>query len=220
MSTMSDVQQTNTSMAEPKQLDIEDAILARWEDADENQPSEDEDAVATSEDDQEALDPSDEIDLEQTEDEVETEDELDDDTDPDDEEAADDPDEDDAEEGEEDEDELQLVPDDAEVEVRSMALPNGYRCQSQASCRPGKGSGRKSQETAAQRKEAEAAMDKTHHVMQAMLQKAEEQVSRIKRSICSWRPPNGARRFSTAPHGSKQAEDNLKFLTEEAMPLR
>ena len=32
---MQDVQQTNTSMAEPKQLDIEDAILARWEDADE-----------------------------------------------------------------------------------------------------------------------------------------------------------------------------------------
>ena len=42
---------------EPKQLDIEDAILARWEDADENQPSEDEDAVATSDQDEEALDP-------------------------------------------------------------------------------------------------------------------------------------------------------------------
>ena len=48
---------------------------------------------------------------------VETEDELDDDTDRDDEETADDPDEDDAEEDEEDEDEIQLVSDDAEVEV-------------------------------------------------------------------------------------------------------
>ena len=90
MSTVQDVQQTNTSMAEPKQLDIEDAILARWEDADENQPSEDEDAVATS--DQEALDPHD-FDEDRSRNRG---DELDDDTDRDDEETADDPDEDDA----------------------------------------------------------------------------------------------------------------------------
>ena len=108
------MQQTNTSMAEPKQLDIEDAILARWEDADEDQPSEDEDAVATSDQDEEALDPGDDFDEDQ---QVETEDELDDDTDRDDEETADDPEEDDAEEDEEDEDEIQLVSDDAEVEV-------------------------------------------------------------------------------------------------------
>ena len=42
---------TNTSMNEPKQLDIEDAIRA-VEDAEETQPSEDEDAVATSEEEQ------------------------------------------------------------------------------------------------------------------------------------------------------------------------
>ena len=42
-------------MSEPKQLDIEDAILARWEDAEETQPSEDEDAVATSEEDDQRL---------------------------------------------------------------------------------------------------------------------------------------------------------------------
>ena len=183
---MQDVQQTNTSMAEPKQLDIEEAILARWEDADENQPSEDEDAVATSDQDEEALDPGDDFDEDQ---QVETEDELDDDTDRDDEETADDPDEDDAEEDEEDEDEIQLVSDDAEVEVTvdgeiqrvSVASLKRLAGQEQALTR-------KSQETAAQRKEAEAAMDKTHHVMQAMLAKAEEQAVRIKRSICSWRP--------------------------------
>ena len=91
-----------------EQLDIEDAILARWEDADEISHL-NEDAVATSDQDEEALDPGDDFDEDQ---QVETEDELDDDTDRDDEETADDPDEDDAED-EEDEDEIQLVSDDA-----------------------------------------------------------------------------------------------------------
>ena len=215
MSTMQDVQQTNTSMAEPKQLDIEDAILARWEDADENQPSEDEDAVATSDQDEEALDPGDDFDEDQ---QVETEDELDDDTDRDDEETADDPDEDDAEEDEEDEDEIQLVSDDAEVEVTvdgetqrvSVASLKRLAGQEQALTR-------KSQETAAQRKEAEAAMDKTHHVMQAMLAKAEEQVKPYKEidmllASRQMEPED----FQQLRMEAKQAEDNLKFLTEEA----
>ena len=212
---MSNVQQQTTSMSEPKQLDIEDAILARWEDAEETQPSEDEDAVATSEEEPEALDPSDET---EPEPDIETEDELDEDTDPDDEETADDPDEDDAEEDAEDEDEPQLVSDDAEVEVTvdgetqrvSVASLKRLAGQEQALTR-------KSQETAAQRKEAEAAMDKTHHVMQAMLAKAEEQVRPYKEidmllASRQMEPED----FQQLRMEAKQAEDNLKFLTEEA----
>ena len=215
MSTMQDVQQTNTSMAEPKQLDIEDAILARWEDAEETQPSEDEDAVATSEEEPEALDPSDET---EPEPDIETEDELDEDTDPDDEETADDPDEDDAEEDAEDEDEPQLVSDDADVEVtvdgvtERVSVASLKRLAGQE-----RALGRKSQETAAQRKEAEAAMEKSHHLMQAMLAKAEERAKPYKEidmllASRQMEPQD----FQQLRQEAKEAEDNLKFLTEEA----
>ena len=42
-------------------------------------------------------------------------------------------------------------------------------------------------------------------------------LSRIKRSICSWRPAKWSQKiFSSSVWKRKQAEDNLKFLTEEA----
>ena len=59
MSTMQDVQnQTPSSLEHP--VDVEEAILAKWEDADASQPSEDE-AEATSPDEDQATEPDDEI---------------------------------------------------------------------------------------------------------------------------------------------------------------
>ena len=110
------------------------------------------------------------------------------------------------------------MPDDAEVEVtvdgvtERVSVASLKRLAGQE-----KALGRKSQETAAQRKEAEAAMDKTHHVMQAMLQKAEEQVRPYKEidmllASRQMEPED----FQQLRMEAKQAEDNLKFLTEEA----
>ena len=59
-------------------------------------------------------------------------------------------------------------------------------------------------------------MDKTHHVMQAMLQKAEEQVKPYKEIDMLLRRQMEPEDFQQLRMEAKQAEDNLKFLTEEA----
>ena len=211
MSTMQDVQnQTPSPLEHP--VDVEEAILAKWEDADASQPSEDE-AEATSPDEDQATEPDDEI-----EEQPDQEEELDEDTDPDDEETADDQDTDDAEEDEEDEDEPQLVSDDAEVEItvdgvtERVSVANLKRLHGQE-----KALTRKSQETAAQRKEAEAAMEKSHHVMQAMLEKAEQRYkpyAEVDMLVASKQME--AEDFAQLRREAKEAQDGLKFLQEEA----
>jgi len=212
MSTIENVQDQTPSQFDDLK-DVEEAILAKWEDAEETQPSEEE-AEATS-DEEEALDSPDDFEEEAEPDE---EDEVDDDADPDDEETTDDQDEDDAEEDEDSEEEPQLMSDDAEVEITvdgvtqrvSVASLKRLHGQEQALTR-------KSQQTAAQRKEAEAAMEKSHHIMQAMLQRAEARwkpYSEVDFLLASKQME--ADEFAALRKEAHEAQQDLNFLTEEA----
>ena len=104
---MSDVQETNLNEGKP--LDIEDAILAKWDDAEEL--SEDE-AEATQDDPNEETE--DVLEEEEIEDATESED---DETDPEEEEEETDEDEADDSEDDEDGEEAAAVSDETEVEV-------------------------------------------------------------------------------------------------------
>ncbi len=146
--------------------EVPDAILARWEDADDNQPSEDGEETADQlvEQEQETIDEADltevdETDLDNQEDETELEqDETDQETDED-----------------TDEDTVQLAQDDDVVEItvdgkvvqHSVAQLKRLAGQEAALTR-------KSQETASKRKEAEDSISKNHAVFQTLLAKAEE----------------------------------------------
>lgn len=210
---MTNVQQENTSF--DQEVDIEEAILAKWDDAEKNQPSDDEAEAAP---DEEQIETSENLGDEIESDEPEDEDEFDEDTDREDEETPDDQDQDDAEEDEEDEDEPQILSDDAEVEItvdgvtERVSVASLKRLAGQE-----KALTQKSQETAQQRKEAEAAIDKSHHVMQAMLAKAEERYkpySEVDMLVASKQME--AEDFAQLRQEAKEAQDNLKFLKEEA----
>ena len=203
---MSDVQ-TNAP------LDIEDAILAQWEDAD-KQLSEDT-TEATPQDDQEETTDIQEVD-EDTEEDLE--DESQENGLEEDEETETDDDETDAEDEEEDDADRPTLDDEAEVEVlvdgdaRKVPVSELKRLYGQEAALT-----RKSQETAKQRKDAEAAMEKSHVVFQKMLEKAQERYkpyAEVDMLVAS--RSMATEDFAQLRKEAQEAHDNLRFLSEEA----
>ena len=204
--------QSNNSLNDGQPIDIEEAILAKWDDAGENQSSEAE------------TEANPEVELEEEEpQETETEDlddeDLEEDTDPEEDEEADDDSTEDTEEAEtEDDDQAKSLSDDATVDVlvdgekRSVSVSDLKRLYGQEQSLT-----RKSQETAAQRKEAEAAMEKNHQVFQTMLGKAEERwkpFSEVDMLLAS--KSMATEDFALLRKEAQVAFDDLRFLTEES----
>lgn len=187
--------------------DVPDAILARWEDADADQSSDDGEEASQLVEPEETID---EVDLEEvdetTEDTEEDETELEDDeTDPDTE-------DDDAE------DTVQLAQDDDVVEItvdgkvvqHSVAQLKRLAGQEASLTR-------KSQETASKRKEADEAITKNHAVFQTLLSKAEEKYkpySEVDMLLAS--KTMEADDFALLRKEAQDAETELRFLREEA----
>ena len=196
---------------QPRSLDSDDAadaILSRWEDgetlSDEDQEATDEpreeDEDETSEDQSEIQDDNDE----QTEDE--------DDEDPDQEESEE------PETDEEDEVELSGIDDDTQVEIivdgetQRVSIAALKRLHGQEASLT-----RKSQDLAATRKQADAALQKADISYQKLLQRAEARAkpySEVDMLVASRQMD--ADDFAKLRAEAKDAEDNLKFLKEEA----
>ena len=190
--------------------DAADAILGNWEDAaelsDDEQEATDE---TTDETDVEDSDIEDTDDLESAEDD---EDPEEDDT----EEAT----EDDQEEEEQDESEAELVEfdDDTLVEIsvdgesKQASIKDLKRLYGQEASLT-----RKSQEAASQRKSADEQMQKADASLQAMISRAQERYkpySEVDMLVAS--KNMSAEDFTQLRAESRQAEEDLKFLTEEA----
>lgn len=192
--------------------DAAEAILGQWEDADEDQ---------LSEDSQEATDEStDETDVEESEEtEDETEDEESD-------EETEDPDEeleeteDSEEESEDDDQEVEEIDlsDDTLVEItvdgesKQASIKDLKRLYGQEASLT-----RKSQEAASQRKLADDQLQKADASLQAMLSRAQERYkpySEVDMLVAS--KQMDAESFTALRAEAKQAEDDLKFLSEEA----
>ena len=206
---MTDVQ-TNEE-PQPRNLDLDDAeaaILNRWEDAetlsDEGQEATDEpreeDEDETSEDQSEIQDDNDE----QTEEE--------DDEDP--EEESEEPETDEADE----EVELSGIDDDTQVEIivdgetQRVSIAALKRLHGQEASLT-----RKSQDLAATRKQADAALQKADISYQKLLERAEAKAkpySEVDMLVASRQMD--ADDFAKLRAEAKDAEDNLKFLKEEA----
>lgn len=199
----------NISDTERKPIEadeFEDAILARWEDAEE--PSEDEQEAApdTDEETEGAL---------EFEEEDETEEvDLDEETDPEEEGEPDEDEEDDDESDDSDE----VIADDAEVEILvdgetlRVSVADLKRLYGQEASLT-----RKSQQVATQRKEAEQAIQKSDALFQAMLQKAEERYepySKVDMLLAS--KTMDAEDFAALRKEAELASNDLKFLKEEA----
>jgi G:T/U-mismatch repair DNA glycosylase len=197
--------------------DAADALLARWTDADENQPSESDVPEAAD------TEPTPETNGSGLVDEQDTEVELDDDQDlegPEDELDEDDyEDDDDQEEDTEEEaeearklsnDDLVSVTVDGEThQVPAKKLARLYGQEASLT--------RKSQELATQRKAAEEAVGKTSAVMQRMLEQAEQAYkpyADVDMLIASKTMSDSD--FTQLRKEAQQAEDQLKFLREEA----
>lgn len=192
--------------------DAAEAILGQWEDADEDQ---------LSEDSQEATDEStDETDVEESE---ETEDETEDE---DSDEETEDPDEeleeteDSEEESEDDDQEVEEIDlsDDTLVEItvdgesKQASIKDLKRLYGQEASLT-----RKSQEAASQRKLADDQLQKADASLQAMLSRAQERYkpySEVDMLVAS--KQMDAESFTALRSEAKQAEDDLKFLSEEA----
>lgn len=194
----------------PRSLDLDeaaDAILGRWSDGDEDLPSEDDELEASDE----ALE-------EETDEAPEDETEVDEDTDEDDEEEGD-PDED-----VEDDDEEELEEDGPEMaddtlvdilvdgETKKASLKDLKRLYGQEASLT-----RKSQQVATQRKEAESSLARADASYKALLERAEAR----------WKPYAdvdmliasrnlSAEDFAQLRQEAKAAEDDLRFLREEA----
>ena len=198
----------NPSPEERRPMDLpeaEDAILARWEDPDE-QVSDDSEQEATPD-----IDDEETTDVEEYEEEAEEVDLEEDDEDPeeDDEELEDD------EDGEE---EAEVITDEAEVEitidgeVHRASVKDLKRLYGQEASLT-----RKSQAVAQQRKQAEDALQKTDVVLQAMLKKAEERwqpYSEVDMLVASKTMDDAD--FAALRKEAQLAQDDLRFLKEEA----
>ena len=205
--------QTSTSQRVLDIDDVPDAILARWEDAVEEQPSEDGEGTA-DQPVEEAEETVDEVDLteadEADQDEEDEETELEEDeTETEDQEEEDD---------EDDEDTVQLAQDDDIVEI----TVNGEVVQhsvAQLKRLAGQEASltRKSQETASKRKEAEDAISKNHAVFQTLLAKAEERhkpYADVDMLLAS--KTMDAQDFAALRKEAAESAAELKFLQEEA----
>ena len=202
---MQDVLNTSPDERRPMNIDeAEDAILARWEDPD-AQVSDDNEQEATPD-----------IDEEETTD-VEEYEEHDDELDPD--EDDEDPENEDEEpDDEEDEDEVEVIDDDAEVEI--LVDGETHRASVKDLKRlwgVEKSLTRKSQAVAQQRKDAEASLQKSDAVLQAMLKKAEERwqpYSEVDFLVASKTMDDAD--FTALRKEAQQANEDYRFLKEEA----
>lgn len=208
---MTDVQ-TNEE-PQPRNLDLDDAeaaILNRWEDGE-----------TLSEEDQEATDePREEDEDETSEDQSEIQDdeteqtEEEDETDPDEEESE----EPETDESDEEEVELSGIDDDTQVEIivdgetQRVSIAALKRLHGQEASLT-----RKSQDLAAQRKQADAALQKADISYQKLLERAEARAkpyTEVDMLVASRQMD--ADDFAKLRAEAKDAEDNLKFLKEEA----
>ena len=196
---------TNVQELEPVttafgEIDVEDAILKRWEAVDEDQPAENSDE-ATSEEVTET-DDLDEIENEELLDDGESQE------DPVQEEAED---EDDAEESLELTDES-LVEISVDGETKQASLKDLKRLYGQEASLT-----KKSQETSARRKEADEALERTSLHYNKMLERAEKQwepYSKVDMLIAAKQMTDDD--FAQLRNEARVAEDNLKFLKEES----
>ncbi len=194
--------------------DAADAILGNWDDAEEL--SDEENQEATEETTAET----------EVEDSVETEDETEDlesdedDEDPEEEVVEDEEDDQETDEDEEDEQEEEAVnlDDDTLVEisvdgdVKQASIKDLKRLYGQEASLT-----RKSQEMASQRKSADEQLQKADASLQAMLNRAQERYkpySEVDMLVAS--KNMSAEDFTALRAEAKQAEDDLKFLSEEA----
>ena len=203
---MQNVQNQSPEQRRPLDLpEAEDAILARWEDPDEQ---------VSDDDEQEAA-----LDIENEETEIlEGSEEDFDEADLDGEEADPEEEDDEPDDQEEDDEEAEVIDDDAEVEIlvdgethrASVASLKRLFGQEQSLTR-------KSQAVAQQRKQAEDALQKTDAVLQAMLQKAEERYkpySEVDMLVASKTMEDAD--FAALRKEAQQAHDDVRFLREEA----
>lgn len=188
------------------QVDPADAILQRWEDPQEEVSEDAEEATSDQleETEQEqVIEEEEELELEEAEDDEDLEEA--------DEEAED---EDDTEE---EEDSLELSDDtlvdivvDGETQQASISALKRLYGQEQSLTR-------KSQETARLRKEAESSIEKSHVILQKMLEQAQERAKpyeEVDMMLASKQLSDED--FAQLRKEAKEAQDNLKFLTEEA----
>ena len=195
--------------SQPRSLDADDAadaILSRWEDAE-----------TLSDEGEEATDDPQQEDEDETPEDT-SDDDQDDETEQTDEEDDEDPDE--SEEPETDEaDEVELsIDDDTEVEIivdgetQRVSIAALKRLHGQEASLT-----RKSQDLAAQRKEADAAFQKANISYQTLLERAEARAkpySEVDMLVASRQMD--ADDFAKLRSESKDAEADLKFLREEA----
>jgi len=206
---MSDVQpQNNEKDSTALTIDeAEDAILARWEDAEKelsDPETEDEPEVVQEEDEETNGDLQEETD----EDEVEEDEE----TDPDETETEDEDEDDDVE------DENPVLSDDAQVEIQvdgetvQASVKDLKRLYGQEAALT-----RKSQEVAKQRKDAEDSLSKSSVVLQKMLEKAQAKFKpyqEVDMLVAS--KTMSTEDFAQLRKEYKAVEEEYKFLSEEA----
>lgn len=214
---MSNVQEANL---EPQSLDLDDAaeaILDRWSDAE--TPSDEEDQEAAPETVDET--PDDDGDFEEDEDVSEDDDdtEADPDEDEDTDEDDDDGDEDDADEEEaEEKAEAESVTDETLIDImidgeaKQASVKDLKRLYGQEASLT-----RKSQEVATKRKEAEEALVNADNTYRTLMERAEARFkpySELDMLVASRNL--STEDFTQLRQDAKAAEDDLKFLREEA----
>jgi len=209
MSILDNVQQSPDS--NPVALSVDDAadaILANWEDADEDQPSEKGELEATEE-------TTDETEVEESDDEDEEGEQED--------ESEEDPGEEDGESDDTAEEETEEVEevdlsDDTLIEMvidgetKQASLKDLKRMYGQEASLT-----RKSQETASQRKQADESLQRADASLQAMLTRAQDRFKPYEEvdMLVASRQMNPDD-FAALRSEAKAAEDDLKFLTTEA----
>ena len=202
---MNNVLDTQNEDQKPVYDDIDsasDALLARWQDAEQLSENPEEEATAQVEEETEAPEQEEEI-----LDEVEMDDDEDD-IDPEDEEEAEDAEEDEVIELNDD----TLIDILVDGETQQASIKDLKRLYGQEASLT-----RKSQETAKQRKEAEEQLGKTSAIFQKMLEKAEarwkpyEEVDMLVASRTM-----DTDDFAQLRREAQEAHDDLKFFQEEA----
>jgi hypothetical protein len=198
---------TNVQELEPVttalgEIDVEDAILKRWEVVDEDQPTENS-SEATSE---EVIETDDQDVNEEEEIVQETDEELDEDP------------VEETEESEEETSEDPVLTDDSLIDItidgknEQASLKDLKRLYGQEASLT-----RKSQETSARRKEADEALERTSVQYQKMLERAEKQwepYSKVDMLVAAKQMSDED--FAQLRNEARVAEDNLKFIKEES----
>ena len=188
--------------------DVPDAILARWEDADADQSSDDGEEASQPVEQEETIDEVDLTEIDETEEDTE------------DDETELEQDETDTEDTDKDseEDALQLAGDDdvVEITVDGKVVQHSVGALKRLAGQEASLT-RKSQETASKRKEADDAINKNHTVFQSLLAKAEEKYkpySEVDMLLAS--KTMEADDFALLRKEAQDAGNELKFLQEEA----